>query len=178
MGDLGGKTLFRLLERKTQPPQRSLPCFANKVRISSFARGPKKIANLLLGRDLHDDVNSSGANARKRWNSRMNRAVDMVLKMVRNGGSDFRNSPKALTKYYGTNFRNSPLTSDEWVFHLCECANILHYAENARKKSLRRPNETVPGGRRVLQDYCDQSGSDDDGDGQEGSEMERESESA
>ena len=70
MGALLGKTLYRILERAKGDLK--MRVFHRRIRISTFAGGPKKCANLILGKSLLDDVKRGGGVAMKHWNDRVN----------------------------------------------------------------------------------------------------------
>eukprot|EP00959_Pyramimonas_sp_CCMP1952_P404099 8467538-Pyramimonas_sp.AAC.1 len=130
MGGLMGKTLYRLMERTVDDTCR-LHCFDRRVRLSVFAGGPKKFANLVLGRPLLSDVARPGEVAMRNWNETMCKVTDRILKIVRDDNN------KVLLEWLGPNFRESSLSLDEFVFIFCEIMGMTHYFFNARKKSLR-----------------------------------------
>ena len=163
MGNLLGKTLYRLLERGGLNTT-ELECFQRRVRVSAFAGGPKKFGNLVNKKSLLTDVKRSTSTSLLEWNAELNSVTDKFLKWVRDGNE------KKLVKWLGPNFRSSELTQDEFIFIFCEAMGITHYIYNARLTSMReRCKHRCGQGRLVLRndsngnDTDDDKSSDDDG---------------
>ena len=161
LGDLGGKTLFRLLERRCVKNSRYLRCFDKTERISLFKVGPKKLFNLVFGNDLLEDTKRLGPVAACSWNRKMGQLIDKTFKFIRKDAK--------LKEYYGEKFSLSPFSMDGLVFIYCETMGFAHYVWNLRKKSVRdgckkhHDSKTFDFGRRVV-DGDDQNGEDEEED--------------